>query len=348
MKRLLTCVWLLTFAYAALGTSASAQTPAPIVTEAQMLAALGAEFTPAYRDLAQEAAALRSAVDALCSERPSTSKLADARVAWLATARTWRFVEAWPIGPMLERRSLPRFDFWPTRSQQIDAAVAQHAGGAALALDTIGFSAQGLPALEYLLFSAQANKPPIIASDSHCSYARRLAESFAAEADALSAAWGEWTARWSQPDAPASAALGDALNVLIGALERLRTRKLVKPAAAAKSATPACDAWRSGATREHLLATMQGIERVLRGGNSKRGLLALLRGRGHLALAVRIETELERATSQLRGLPAQVPAAKRGAINGAVQAIGRLQSTLSGEVAEVLRVSVGFNETDGD
>lgn len=334
---------LLQFALLAATQLAWAQTPAPIVTEPQLFEALGADFAPTYADLKRNAQALQSAVVQLCGARSSAAALRDARTAWLRTARDWRVLEAWPIGPMIERRSLRRFDFWPTRVPQIEVAAAQFAGGAP-SLDTIGFSAQGLPALEYLLFDSTQGAAPAARSAGHCMYAGHLAESFAVEAGALAAAWSDWTSSRSRPEA--QPALGEALNVLIGGLERLRTRKLAKPAAAPAGAAPTWDAWRSGATHEHLQASLRGAERVLRGGESRMGLLALLRGQGYLALAARLDRETKRAADAVRALPAGL--GSRRAAEGAARAVGRLQSTLSGDVAEVLRVAVGFNETDGD
>ncbi len=100
--------------------AAMAQAPAAI-SDAQFVASTARSFAAKYGELAQRGTALRDAVTALCAEPASADRLAAARTAWRQAAVGVRTVEAWPLGPTLELRALPRVDFWPTRVPQIDA-----------------------------------------------------------------------------------------------------------------------------------------------------------------------------------------------------------------------------------
>jgi predicted lipoprotein len=287
-----------------------AQTPAPVVTPAQWMRALADDFlVPGYEELKARAGELDAATQDLCAA-PGAERLAAAQARWRSTALAWRRVTALPIGPTLARRSLRRFDFRPTRPAAIEAAIAHaEAGGAA---ERIGVAARGLPALEHLLFSdARLSSQP-----ARCRYAAWLAKDFRGEAAALAGEWRKWGAQWRDAYGDgdeAHAAMTDAVNALVGTLERLQ-RELQKP----------------GLTRPQLIASLEGVEQVLAGANR------VLRGLGHLGLAERLERLAREARASL-----QDPAS-------AHRALGRLQAAVSTDLADALRVTVGFNEADGD
>jgi len=333
---------------------AAAQTPAPFISDAQLVTALAQRFSVHYATLARQATDLRGAIEALCADPAKSEKLEAARSAWRAAARTVRVIEAWPVGPTLERRSLPRIDFWPTRPPQIEAAIVEQGQGT-LDLAKVGVTAQGLPALEYLLFDPASRGAPVLASPAHCAYALRVASEVSAEATDMNTAWSDWTKRGeiASDAAKANALVGDTLNVVVAALNQMRGRKLQRPAPTSTSAmttraVPTWDAWRSGATREHLLANLEGVRAVLVGEADSPGLLALLRGRGYLAIASQLDQRLIQAEEAVRALPNDLRNASARAGAAAIQAIAQLQEGLAADAATALKVTMGFNDSDGD
>jgi predicted lipoprotein len=346
MRALLVGAWLSLFAL--LNSNAHAATLAPIVEPVQWMRALADDFfISGYAQFAKDTQRLEGAVRGMC-ESPSRLELRRAQEQWRVAARRLRRLEALPIGPTLERRSLRRFDFWPTRPAQIEEAVALRPVSAD-ALKSVGASAQGLPALEYLLFD---EKRRLISTPMRCRYAALLAQTVADEATLLDTAWRDWDGQWSGDHVDAAklkSTLADVVNATVGTLEQLRGRKLEKPAQSRNRREPLFDAWRSGATRVHLISTFDGVRSVIFGGRSGIGLHAVLRGRGHVTLANRIGEEAQAVTVALKALPANLasPSASRGVMRAA-SAIARLQTTLSREVASVLNVGIGFNESDGD
>jgi len=338
---------------------AQAQTPAPVVSDAQFVGALARRFAARYGELQQRSVALRDAVAALCVEPGSAERLAAARTAWRQAAIAVRYLEAWPLGPTLEVRALPRMDFWPTRVPQIEAAVADQGRGT-LDLKQVGVTARGLPALEYLLFDT-GRGTPALAGAAHCQYAQRLAAEVAELSTELNAAWQQWSSSAALADADkAKALVSDTLNVVVAALNGMRARKLARPAAAPRQPPPAptWEAWRSGATRDHLLATLAGVRAVLAGDDAAGssagstagapGLLALLRGRGHAALAQQLADRLAAAEAAVKALPPDPSRASARAYNGALQALAQLQEGVAGEAAAALQVTMGFNDSDDD
>ncbi|MBI3898820.1 MAG: imelysin family protein [Gammaproteobacteria bacterium] len=307
-----------------------------VIRPAQWLHALADDLlVPGYRDLADEAQQLDRSLQALCAATDNNAS--QAQVQWRALAKTWRRLDVLPIGPTLERRSLRRFDFWPTRPAEIDAAIAGNA--------TAGVGAQGLPALEYLLFDPA--RPLSAADGPRCRYAGQLAHAVADEAGVLAQEWRQWSAHWSDGSIDREreqAALTDAINAIIGALGQLYSRKLSKPMQALGRREPLFDAWRSGATRAHWLATADGLRIALIGGASGVGLTRLLRK----SLAVRVTRDMRAVEHALSALPVQ-PAPKHvPLLKQAIAAVAQLQQTLAGDVAETLHISIGFNESDGD
>jgi predicted lipoprotein len=176
------------------------------------------------------------------------------------------------------------------------------------ASERIGVAARGLPALEYLLF--RDSRLALAAQAPRCRYAARLAADFSAEAEALAAEWRKWGAQWREAESDSDAARA-AMTDTVNALVGTLDQLRVRRLKAS-----------GGDTRAQLLATFDGAEQVLAGANR------VLAGLGHLELAER------------QALPA--------ARGRAVEAVGRLQGVVAGDVAEALRVTVGFNESDGD
>jgi len=330
-------------------------THAPAVSDAQFIGSLARRFAKNYGELQQRGAVLRDAVTALCAEPAAAERLTAARTAWRQTAIALRYLEAWPLGPTLEARALPRMDFWPTRVPQIDAAVADQGRGT-LDLTRVGVTARGLPALEYLLFDT-GRGTPALASAAHCQYAQRLAGEVAELTAELQAAWTQWSSSAALADPEKARALvGDTLNVVVAALNGMRARKLARPATAPGQPPPAptWEAWRSGATRDHLLATLAGVRAVLVGdeaansSTSAPGLLALLRSRGQAALAQQLADRLGAAEAAVKALPPDPSRASARAYSGALQALAQLQEGLAGDAATALQVTMGFNDSDGD
>ena len=354
-----------------LSNAASAVPPAPFVSPAQWMSALGQQvLAPRYAELARSAATLAERIEVSC-RAPDDATLESARGVWRQTALELRVLSALPLGPALETRILRRLDFWPTRPAQIESSLRGKADGT-LPEARIGVTAKGLPALEYLLFDP--DRVRLDADPAACAYATWLAREIASELDAIQPAWSAWIDNLNEADAATEAQLlGDGVNILIGGLDTLRQKYLEKPARkpADKSAF---DAWRSAQERAHLLAFFNGLRLGLQGadvpnndeqnnqdlnkhalndtarleGKAMPGLSAIMRGRGLLELAARLDTQTAAVSAALQALPSSPAADGGAAIARATEALAALQGLLAREAADRLKVAVGFGENDGD
>lgn len=337
-------------------TAARAGAPAPIIAPSAWMRALGQKV------LAPRVANMEKASDELAHRIEAVCRGADrqaAREAWRAAALALRGLSPLPFGPLLEQRTLRRVDFWPTRPPQIERSIRGRAQGS-LPEARIGVTAKGLPALEFLLFDTQA--PDVRQDAAACDYARWLASEVAGQFAELRPAFDDWQARLSDADADTEAALlTDGVNILIGGVDTLRMRYLEKPARSS-AGQPDFDAWRSGATRAHLLAYHDALRLGLQGRSTTQadarlgpddglpGLTAVLRGRGLLTLADRVDAALDRSEVALRALPDTLGASPVDAalIAETIERLGELQALLAREVADRLKVTVGFGDNDGD
>ena len=332
-------------AAALLSAPASAAAPAPFISPAAWMSALGQQvLTPGYVDLARSSTALAQHVDALCQQAQDDA-LEAARAAWRQTALGLRRLSALPFGPALESRILRRIDFWPTRPPQIESSLRGRAAGT-LPDERIGVTAKGLPALEYLLFDPA--RTSLTADATACGYASWLAADASRDLEALLPAWPAWISSLEEVDEETEALmLSDGVNILIGGFDTLRVKYLEKPARKPTDRS-GFDAWRSGEERTHLLALFDGLRLGLQGRESLPGLTAILRGRGLLALADKLDAQAATVAAALQALPS--PPGKDGgaAISRAIEALAVLQGLLAHDAAEHLKVRVGFGDNDGD
>ncbi|THF56852.1 imelysin family protein [Pseudothauera rhizosphaerae] len=330
---------------ACLPPAAGAAAPAPYVQPSQWLTALAQQrLAPGYTTLAGRVDALAEALDAACAGQPEAA--AAARERWREAALSLRALSPLPFGPVLETRVLRRIDFWPTRPAQIERSIAQYA---AKPQDTarIGLSARGLPAIEYLLFDA--GRASLAEDAAACRYTAWLAHDAAAAVHETAAAWPAWVDGLAEADAERDAQLiRDGINILIGSTEVLRLKYLEKPLRH-RAGPPETDAWRSGAGRAALTAYFDGLRVGLQGGEGLYGLTAVMRGRGLLVLADRLDTQITATAAALAALPEDFGAeAARPAAEALMTELGRLQRLLAEDVADAMKVTVGFGESDGD
>lgn len=333
----------------AAATPAGAAAPAPVVTPSAWMDGLVRQaLAPGYASLQTQAEALAAAVERLCegdlAAVEEASRLENARATWRDAAAALRRVTPLPYGPALESRVLRQIDFWPTRPQQILTSIRDRAAGT---LDDarIGVTARGLPALEFLLFDPQ--RAPLNRDPAACAYALWLARDVVTTLAPMASAWADWRNALAQVDGALEAKrLGDGVNILVGATDTLRQKYLEKPSRA--SGTVAFDAWRSGRTWAHLHAYYQGLRAALQGRGDAPGLTGLLRGRGLLDLAARLDVAVETAGRALIAVPTQPLEDGGHRVSDAIAAVLALQHLLAGEVADALKVSVGFGDNDGD
>ncbi|MFT3954516.1 MAG: imelysin family protein [Piscinibacter sp.] len=292
-------------------------------------------FVPRAEEFAGRADALVAALAAGCGPA--------AQAAWREALLAWVRLSAVAAGPLLERRSVRRIDFQPTRPEAIERAVAAQPAGEA-ALERVGSAAKGFAALEWLLWSPKL-------TPEHCRYAGELAQDIAREAAALKAAFIAQR-DLERDDEAVVAAMSEILNQWIGGIEQLRLQGIERPLHEARSrvrAKPPFPRALSGSSGAERSARAQALRALAvfdaklapAGGAGLVPLETYLRGKGLNPLADRLRAAAAQAGNGLGSdaVPALQAAARR---------LAGLKHLAESEVAPALDVRVGFSDADGD
>lgn len=298
---------------------------------------------PRSGEFAEAATRLAAAVGMLCAADAgaAATALREARTQWAATTHAWECLSTVAIGPVLQRRSARQIDFNPTRPGQIERTMTAPPPDAA-AMERVGSSAKGLPALEWLQWTR-----PVRPGTPGCRYAALVAQDIAREADALR------TAATAELDAEAT--LGEALNQWTGAIEALRWRHLERPLKSRSGGRDAPSFPRSASrqTAGSWAAQWQALRRyaVLPGGATPpppgAGLVPFetyLRGLGLNPLADALKRDVARTDAAMQRLK---PGDARS-VQAAAASLAALKRRVEAEVAPALKVSIGFSDADGD
>jgi predicted lipoprotein len=347
------CAVAMPMAFAAASAPASAFPAKPkaiYLTHADFVRnALQRHFVPAAQAFAQSSQALA----ALWADAPSIATAAwikQAQQAWLQTLWDWETLSAVSVGPLVERRSARKIDFWPTRPAMIEAAVAAMPQSPA-ALTQTGAPAKGLPALEWLLWQ-------VTPSAAQLQYAKLVAIECAAEAQAIAHEFAQWYGRIQHrfEDEEALPVLQEWVGQLAGGLDQLRWKKMDKPAKSGRASD-----WpraTSRATQSSWLATWRGLERLLIGTDPmapqrttleqtdamRASFYGLLLGGEHLAGAHALGQAVQ-ATA--KAMAAATPK-QASSMQAALTALGRCKQAVDSQVAQALHIVVGFSDADGD
>ena len=345
------------------------------VVEADALAAATSQYCQALPTLA-------------ASHRPRQAAWAALHAQWQQTMVAWESLSTPAVGPVVLRRSQREIDFWPTRPELLDKALAK-APQTLADMERIGTLAKGLPAMEYLLaqwrpmapgrgFGGGAPQPgkPVPALSrmsampaATCQYLNLLAQGIQGEAHALHADLASWAGKdWSNAPEATSAAMAEWVNQWLAGIERLRWAHLEKPIKTSQTQGNAMKGkpvlfarlgreaslagwraqWQSLLTQARLTPAQNPS--APQAGQALLPIEALLYGKGHIALAERFAKALDEVSACLDKLAPQAPsrAVDQRELLALAQALKAVTVLYQAEVASALDIPLGFSDADGD
>jgi len=327
----------------------NADAPEPYHSSAEVAARLYGAYLPQQAQRLEQASnALEAALRLHCKRE---APLAQAQAAWQDALAAWDGMYTVPVGPLLQRRSQRRIDFWPTRPALIERGVNR----APATLDDmalVGTPAKGLPGLEWLLW-----KHAPLPGTPACGYAELAAADVAAEAHALTTELSALRDKdWRESPEEAGAALGEWLNQWLGGLERLRWQHMEKPLRSAQPGKPPewpratsrtdADSWR----RQWQVLRAQAVRADGAAPDVPLSIEGLLLGQGHMDVARHWATATKEADDAFSKLPRRAPedARQGAAVLSAGTKLKALSALFQAEVAPALNVMLGFSDADGD
>ncbi|NRQ13240.1 imelysin family protein [Ensifer sesbaniae] len=269
----------LTTALPAMAQEGSALSPR-VVNEAAvptvMAKAVDAFIIPAYRNLTEKTAAARQATAKLC-EAPSQAALKSAQGAFSDLVGAWSAIEVVRLGPALEQNRFERFLFYPDRKstglKQVQAILSKEDEGATdeARLKGKSVAAQGLGALEYVLYGTGAEALSSEEGNFRCRYGLAITGNLDTIADELLAAWQKpdgIQAAWKHPgpDNPefrdSREAATELLGILVHGVETVKDQRL-KPFYEGKDDKghpKLAIYWRSGNTMASIAGNVRGLK----------------------------------------------------------------------------------------
>jgi len=300
---------------------------------------LDRHFVPLAARFSQTAPRLIARIESLCAS-PNAVTLEQARSAWIETMLAWEAVDAVEVGPLLDRRSTFRIDFWPTRPREVESIVRDPPKEIEL-LDRVNAPAKGLPAIELLLWSP-AEAPMATGSRKTCDYAHLLARGVHREAENLEQGFRELTDRAGGADT--RKAFSALINQTFGAVELLRGKYMLKPARLNNGRH--FPRVLSGQTARAWSARWCAIHELLAGKPDDRSasLVEFLRGQGQTQAAADLSSAIKRAAEAMQDAAEATPATAENA--SAV--LAEVETALANDVAAALKVTIGFHAYDGD
>jgi uncharacterized protein len=307
---------------------------------------------PGYQDLAAKARALTNAVGQLATA-PDEKALAEAREAWSATLLAARSLQAFQIGPVVDREYASTFYYWQVLPVRIEAVLESGRPIDQALIDELGATAKGLFALEYLLFGRANSDPPLnvlAGSERRRNYASALAGDIEAKARQLARDW----ARTDHEGAAAkfSGAGQESVNVLVNQLAQTietvaegRINFVLSLPQPVSRQLERIEGSSSGSSLKGALAILEGIQRIYATGlnDCVKGLNA--------PLETRVREHFNVALAAARAIPGPLETAvvdARPSLEKAYEAIRALEILFKVDLPSTLGVTITFSSTDGD
>lgn len=326
---------------------------------------------PRYEAMTAAFVDLDAVTDAFCTA-PGEERLESTRGAWRRAMESWVEASVFLLGPVGDDNRDLRVEFWPDANNNVPRGVEQMlVRDDVLSAETLArqsVAAQGLPALEVLLFESDLDVLASFTSGARasrrCAYARAITGNLLGIARAIGDGWtsdGGYAAqlaragRGSDVFATREAAIDEVVNGLVTALSVTRDDRLADPlgGATAADAKPfRAESVLSGNSLANVAAALRGLQAIYDAGNGF-GFDDYLRDSGRDALASSIAAEFAALQTGIASIPVPLAdAVQDETMRPAVVALVDHATTLSGLIAtdlsEAMDVTIGFNENDGD
>ena len=254
---------------------ASAANADAIDTKAVVQGAIEHFIRPGYQQFHAATGALNEATEKLC-KNPSSTQLSSARQAFSETVDAWSRVEILRFGPVMDDHRMERVLFWPDRKgigmRQVQAVLAEQDESASTPerVAKKSVAAQGLGALEFVLFGTGSEMLEGTSEPFRCTYGLAITGNLNAMAGELQAAWDDpngFASLWANPGPDNryyrndQEALGELVDVMVQGLEfvrDLRLKAFLRDSAEEDKPRLAVF-WRSGKTIDSLRENMDAM-----------------------------------------------------------------------------------------
>ncbi|MEM7432884.1 MAG: imelysin family protein [Pseudomonadota bacterium] len=326
----------------------------------RLFMSIGDNFVvPRYAAMMTAMGGLETAATDYCAN-PAAGDLSTFQDAWRDAMTAWQAITIIRFGPVEENNRRLRIQFFPDENDAVLNNVTQVLNNGLAIDETLiagsAVGAQGLPAMEYLLFDL-GGLDDAVDGPRRCELAVAVAQNLSTMADELATAWdpaGQLLADFTS----ASGTFTDRADVLTEILESMALEtefvadeKITRPIAVGSQAT---ESFRSEFSRENLIANTDALRTLLDIGTAATdyGLTDYLR-RAHSAdpISTQLNDQLQAAQDGLDVLTASIEAIILGTETGDIDIVRTSMQDLADsfiDAAVAADVNLGFSNQDGD
>lgn len=328
--------------------ASSAGASEPVPGKAELLDAMMRDHVrPLFSRLHDRARHLGKTVENACAD-PADPAANEVKDAFRDLLEVWMEAEPVRFGPVMRNDRAVRFHYWPDRNsrgvRQIRKLLLKPLPELPDAEDVAEGSValQGLPMLEYLLWSAPRDAPEDRARV--CTLALAVSGHLIGLSQRMEAEWNDY--RSADPDRD----MESLLRGIVEELERVAELKLRRPLGpeAAKARPKRAENWRSGSSLRNVAANLHGASRLMSSLSP-----AYRTDPEDNAYADSVIEQLEFTSRFALAVGGQgdepftrpVP---RGKVAFLASQVHIVRETVAAILAPALGVAMGFNSQDGD
>ncbi|WP_317930771.1 imelysin family protein [Halioxenophilus sp. WMMB6] len=310
---------------------------------------------PNYHQLVESSQAVESAT-ASCSEESMAEFLPAAQSSWREAMMAWQRAKVIGFGPMTEQRLDWEFQFWPDKknlvAKKAKTLLKKETPLTAEELNHSSVVLHGLSALEYLLFDPTAQTG--FATGRYCELTRWIGQQMVVSSKALDSSWALVKPEFVAPNAEsenfesATQAIGMVLDDYLLSLQSISKDKILGALGETGTANPYfLESWRAQHSWQNIEANISAVNQLFQQG----GFIAYLESLGLHELAGQLQQRLA-ALNEAAGkiepplfssLDQQAEPLKQVAATAKA-----LRLLLQQDTTQVLKLPIGFNDSDGD
>jgi len=326
-------------------------------------------MSPLRENLGESLIALQSKTETFCTVATgshTSNELEVLQAAWKEVMNLWMKFQVVRIDPIAHSGLKLSIQFWPDPGNKVGKAAEQIVVSSTAIDQTLisnsTVQSQGLPMLEYLLFSGAAGDP---LADLNGSEGVRRCDLLGAVTENLSQLSGALHQRWlasndSPPTYPGSdtfateqAAIDELVNGMVELLEIVQVKKVGDPLGGTNSNPQAAESYRSLHSLNNIVQNLVGLRELYLGGQGYGfdDYLSAVVNRGTVAAEMESLIQQSISAAQTISLPltnAVLNADQKALVQALEQQILTLTNYIKADFADAMNTRIGFNANDGD
>lgn len=328
---------------------------------------------PSYDAFSLQSKHLSQATERFCHAERTSEQFTQVKDSWNITKQAWAQTLPFRFGPALDNFLDLKIQFWPDDKnlvrKQVKGFLRTHPSPSVAELAKAASPAQGLSAIEYLLFDAEEGGISTFTEGEsrhqRCDYLKAAAQHLSQQSQDLLKAWGNANSgylaefSYSENQAVIDESFAVILRESLVSIEVIKNLKVGKPFGlhvlieTGKINAFFLESWRSQSSQENIISSLITFQQMYYGG-SHFGLDDLLINNFNqpelefilhtqISKCLKLAYELPKPIfSQVGGLATQK---KAGELHGElVKLIAMIKQSLS----QTLGITIGFSSNDGD